>query len=50
MTPGDFDGDGKDDPAIYRRGQWWVLRSTGGSSTVNFGVAADKAIPKSYVP
>ncbi|HEY0459881.1 MAG TPA: M36 family metallopeptidase [Pyrinomonadaceae bacterium] len=49
-VPGDYDGDGKDDPAIYRNGQWWVLRSTGGSSTVNFGVAADKAIPKSYVP
>ncbi|MEP6902023.1 MAG: FG-GAP-like repeat-containing protein, partial [Actinomycetota bacterium] len=49
-VPGDYDGDGKDDYAIYRNGQWWLLRSTAGISVQNFGVATDKAIPKSYIP
>jgi subtilisin-like proprotein convertase family protein len=49
-TPGDYDGDGKDDLAIYRNGTWWLNRSTSGTSVQNFGVATDKAIPKSYIP
>jgi hypothetical protein len=49
-VPGDYDGDGKDDPAIYRNGTWWLLRSTAGAVSGNFGIATDKAIPRSYVP
>jgi subtilisin-like proprotein convertase family protein len=49
-APGDYDGDGKDDQAIYRNGQWWVNKSTGGVTVANFGLASDKAVPRSYVP
>jgi hypothetical protein len=49
-VPGDYDGDGADDPAIYRNGTWWILRSTAGAVTTNFGIATDKAIPRSYIP
>ncbi|MBK8809366.1 MAG: M36 family metallopeptidase [Acidobacteria bacterium] len=49
-VPGDYDGDGKDDYAIYRNGQWWLNRSTSGIAVANFGIATDKAIPRSYVP
>ncbi len=49
-VPGDYDGDGRDDFAIYRNGQWWLNRSTAGISVQSFGVATDKAIPRSYVP
>ena len=49
-APGDYDGDGKDDQAVYRNGVWWLNRSQAGTSVVNFGLATDKAIPRSYVP
>ena len=49
-VPGEYDGDGKDDYAIYRNGQWWLNRSTSGIAVANFGIATDKAIPRSYVP
>ena len=33
---GDFDGDGLQDPAVYRpsTGQWWILRSKDGTTCV----------------
>ncbi len=49
-VPGDYDGDGKDDYAVYRNGQWWLKQSTSGVAVSNFGLATDKAIPRSYVP
>jgi hypothetical protein len=49
-VPGDYDGDGKDDPAIYRNGQWWLLRSTSGAAVQNFGIATDTPTLRGYVP
>lgn len=49
--PGDFDGDGKTDYAIYRpdNGQWWVRRSSDGSYFVfTFGLSTDKPVPADY--
>mgnify|MGYP001197218090 CR=1 FL=1 len=55
-TPGDFDGDGRDDLAIYRAGatagaqsSFWIFQS--GSNTVQFyawGLNGDNAIARDY--
>ena len=35
---GDYDGDGKTDPAVYRNGNWFILRSSdGGVTTTGWG-------------
>jgi hypothetical protein len=51
--PGDYDGDGKADPAAYRpsTGQWFIL--TSGSSytasiVVSWGVSTDVPVPADY--
>lgn len=49
-VPGDYDGDGKDDQAVYRNGAWYMNRSTGGFAAATFGLAADKPVPKGYLP
>ena len=49
-VPGDYDGDGKYDQAVYRGGTWYLNRSTSGFSAAGFGVASDRAVPKSYIP
>ena len=38
---GDYDGDGRDDVAVFRNGTWWIKRSTWGLLSVNFGSATD---------
>jgi hypothetical protein len=47
--PGDYDGDGRTDPAIYRpsTGQWFILRSLTNYTTsilVPWGTASDVPI------
>ncbi|MBA3351979.1 MAG: S8 family serine peptidase, partial [Blastocatellia bacterium] len=41
---GDFDDDGKADPTVFRGGEWYIQRSTGGTSVISFGQAGDKPI------
>ena len=48
--PGDYDGDGKDEQAVYRNGIWYLNRSTAGFTSAQFGLANDKPIPKAYIP
>jgi len=47
-VPGDYDGDGTDDIAVYRDGQWIINGSTNGVSFSNFGIGSD--IPSTYLP
>jgi len=53
VAAGDYDGDGKADPAVVRIGSsaiWYVLGSTGGAQAVQFGITGDKPVPNAYVP
>jgi hypothetical protein len=55
-TPGDYDGDGKADVAVYdtARGAWWMLRSSNGFNfgasylTVVLGGSGMNAVPRDY--
>jgi hypothetical protein len=52
-VPGDYDGDGKTDPAIYRpsTGQWYVLKSGANYTTYivqAWGVSTDVPVPADY--
>jgi predicted outer membrane repeat protein len=46
-APGDFDGDGRDDTAVYRltTGQWFVFRSTAGFMQVSWGAPGFEDVP-----
>jgi hypothetical protein len=48
-VPGDFDGDGNDDMTVYRSatGQWFILGSSAGYQTYNWGSAAHGDVPVS---
>ena len=46
----DFDGDGKSDISVFRRsnGFWYVMKSSGGFSSVQWGVGTDQLVPGDY--
>jgi FG-GAP-like repeat/Calx-beta domain len=49
-APPDFDGDGKVDIAVYRDGNWFIIRSSdGGVTSVGWGgLAQDIPVPGDY--
>jgi hypothetical protein len=49
-VPGDYDGDGFDDLAVFRAGTWFVNGSTSGFVATNWGLASDQTVPSEYLP
>jgi hypothetical protein len=45
---GDYDGDGRDQIAVFRRGVWFILDEEGGAHTFFWGTEGDLAVPKDY--
>jgi hypothetical protein len=45
---GDFDGDGLSDRTVFRAGQWFTLRSTGGFTATPWGLATDIPVQADY--
>jgi len=51
-SPGDYDGDGRFDAAVFRPSStnWFVQRSTAGTLIQQFGIAGDLPLPNAFVP
>jgi hypothetical protein len=50
-APGDYDGDGTTDAAVFRpsSGTWFMQGSTSGTVITPFGQSGDRAVPNAYV-
>jgi hypothetical protein len=50
MVPADYDGDGRDDKAIWRpsTATWWIQYSNGGTRTQQWGESGDIPVPADY--
>jgi len=50
-VPGDYDGDGRNDAAVFRpsTSTWFAQRSTGGTLIQQFGIAGDIPLPSAFV-
>jgi subtilisin-like proprotein convertase family protein len=50
LVPADYDGDLKTDVAMFRgsEGNWYIKKSTGGTSIIGWGAPGDRPVPGDY--
>lgn len=49
IVPGDYDGDGRIDVAVFRNGAWYLLNSSNGAFvSYSFGQSGDVPVPADY--
>ncbi len=51
-APGDYDGDGKFDTAVFRpsNSTWFLNQTTAGVGIVTFGISGDQPVRNAFVP